>query len=336
MYIVRHNTLMAFGLVLCALLCVVPHAPAMAVSENTLLREARRCTQHFARQERVHGIPTHLLAAIAATETGRYHKSLGLSLPWPWTINAEGKGYFFNSKAEALEKVRTLQAGGMKSIDVGCMQVNLKHHSKAFASLDQAFDPYYNVAYAGKFLRRNYKDLGDWTRAAAAYHSRTPKYGNRYIAKVKKKWVQLANKMRDAKTSKHVYNMASFEDEGAWLAGMKAFSAAKKTKPEKSLKHRGSERPSKSIKSIKVSDAAQQPSGQVLVIRPASSRASANAQHATGGKKPAPMIVADARGSASTRIGRGNTELVTVSSGNASSNSRAISASKNPVFIFND
>ena len=69
--------------------------------------------------------------------------------PWPWTINAEGQGLFYDTKAQAVAAVRALQARGVRSIDVGCMQVNLMHHPDAFPTLEQAFDPQTNAAYAG-------------------------------------------------------------------------------------------------------------------------------------------------------------------------------------------
>ena len=116
-------------------------AMASAAPADPLLEGARQCTQHFAQAERQQNIPTHLLAAIATTESGRYHTGLGMSVPWPWTINVEGKGYYFNSKAEAMAEANRLLAKGYRSIDVGCMQVNLKHHPDAFTDLNQAFDP---------------------------------------------------------------------------------------------------------------------------------------------------------------------------------------------------
>jgi len=61
--------------------------------------------------------------------------------PWPWTINAEGQGPYFATRAEAISAVQRLQEQGVRSIDVGCMQVNLLHHPQAFATMEQAFDP---------------------------------------------------------------------------------------------------------------------------------------------------------------------------------------------------
>jgi hypothetical protein len=68
--------------------------------------------------------------------------------PWPWAIDADGVGQFFATKAQAVAAVAALQAQGVHSIDVGCMQVNLMHHPDAFMSLDQAFDPTANTAFA--------------------------------------------------------------------------------------------------------------------------------------------------------------------------------------------
>src|SRR3546814_15246449 len=67
---------------------------------------------------------------------------------------AEGRGRFLPSKAAAIEEVRRLQARGIRNIDVGCLQVNLHYHPDAFASLETAFDPEANAAYAADFLVR--------------------------------------------------------------------------------------------------------------------------------------------------------------------------------------
>lgn len=174
-------------------------AQASKPTDNELIRGAQLCTQQFPAQERMHGIPAQLLAAIAATESGRWNDTLGMVLPWPWTINAEGKGYYFNSKNEALLKVRELQAQGMRSIDIGCMQVNLRHHPDAFANLEEAFNPRTNIAYAAKFLRGHYDEMRAWDKAVAAYHSKTPKYGNKYLARVEKSWSAITGKVRTAR-----------------------------------------------------------------------------------------------------------------------------------------
>lgn len=175
-------------------------APTLSwASTDPMIEGARQCTQHFPGEEQRNGIPAHLLAAISSAESGRWHNGLGLALPWPWTINVEGKGYYFNSKAEAIAQTNALLKRGARSIDVGCMQVNIKHHAGAFANLDDAFEPSKNVAYGAKFLRSNYDTLGDWVKATAAYHSRTPVYGQQYLGKIEKSWNRIVSKVQQAR-----------------------------------------------------------------------------------------------------------------------------------------
>lgn len=173
--------------------------PAMAQGTDALIEGAKQCTRHLSRYEREYGIPTHLLSAIASTESGRYHQGLKISVPWPWTINAEGKGYYFNSKAEAVAAARALQMRGVKSMDVGCMQVNLYHHANAFSSLEEAFTPEYNIAYAASFLRSLYEETRSWKQASGDYHSKTPARGTQYVGLVYDKWFKIVDKLRAAR-----------------------------------------------------------------------------------------------------------------------------------------
>lgn len=177
------------GAILAGFLLFAPSAQAGQVTDgDALLTGARQCTQHMPTQETKYGIPRHLLLAIGSNESGRYHKGINAVVPWPWTVNAAGKGYYFDSKQEAITAVTKLRAQGIESIDVGCMQVNLKHHAQAFATLQEAFDPQANVAYAARFLRTNFDAAGSWMRATAFYHSQTPKYGNPYMQAVYNRW----------------------------------------------------------------------------------------------------------------------------------------------------
>ena len=125
-------------------------------------------------------VPSQLLPAIARVESGRLDPATGKVRAWPWTINVDGVGSFFNSKEEVIAAVQALQAKGKRSIDVGCMQVNLLHHPKAFADLQEAFDPAANARYAVRFLTGLYQQTRDWPLATAWYHSSTPEFGEQY------------------------------------------------------------------------------------------------------------------------------------------------------------
>jgi soluble lytic murein transglycosylase-like protein len=188
----------ALKAVLFALLTALPgalQAGEAVDSPWTLCRDA------IAEAEQARDLPAHLLAAIARTESGRWHKERSESLAWPWTVMAEGEGRFLPSKAAAIETVRALQARGVRNIDVGCMQVNLYYHPDAFENLEAAFDPAANVAYAADFLTGLRAEARSWTRAVGQYHTREAIRGNGYRAKVFKAWREerhRANRERQA------------------------------------------------------------------------------------------------------------------------------------------
>lgn len=129
-------------------------------------------------------LPAGLTLSIARAESGRADADTRRTRPWPWTINAGGIGSFYETKADAVAAVQALRARGVTSIDVGCMQVNLRHHPAAFASLDDAFDPAVNARYAVRFLTDLHRQFGDWTQATAAYHSQTRDLGESYVRRV--------------------------------------------------------------------------------------------------------------------------------------------------------
>jgi hypothetical protein len=140
-------------------------------------------------QENAHGIPVHLLRAVSHAESGR---AIGGSVnAWPWTINVEGKGYIFKTKQEAIKAVEKFQRMGAKSIDVGIMQINLRHHPHAFRNLEEAFDPQLNIAYGAKFLKQLFLQHKSWNLAVGHYHSATPKFHNAYKQRVLNGWMKL-------------------------------------------------------------------------------------------------------------------------------------------------
>jgi len=165
--------------------------PAAGVAAEPLWRaEVADCTEAIAAAERSGGTPAGLLAAIGRVESGRMDPATRGVRSWPWTINAEGTGRFFATKAEAVAAATALRAQGVASIDVGCMQVNLMHHPAAFATLEEAFDPLANALYAARFLNTLFSGTGDWPAAAAAYHSQTREIGAAYKEKVLAAWTQ--------------------------------------------------------------------------------------------------------------------------------------------------
>ena len=129
-------------------------APAIPRLVEQSLDQGLHCRRAIQQAESGSGLPQHMLVAIARVESGRRDPISGRFHPWPWTINAGGRGHFFDSKAEAVAYARQLQQRGVRSFDVGCMQVNMMYHPNAFQDLEEAFEPAANARYAVKFLRQ--------------------------------------------------------------------------------------------------------------------------------------------------------------------------------------
>ena len=127
------------------------------------------------------GLPPSMLRALTRTETGRARA--GRLTPWPWTVNMEGEGRWFDNRKAALAFAQKHHARGATSFDVGCFQINYRWHSKAFASIDAMFDPLLNARYAAKYLQELKAEGGTWQTAVGRYHSRTPTRAQKYVAR---------------------------------------------------------------------------------------------------------------------------------------------------------
>jgi hypothetical protein len=165
------------------LLWLLPCTRAALAAEDSEV-----CAAEAGRQEKLQAIPERLLHSISLVESGRWDADRKANLAWPWTVMAEGEGRFLPSKQAAIAEVQKLRARGVRNIDVGCMQVNLLAHPDAFATLDEAFEPRNNVAYAARFLNELHDQTGNWPQAGAFYHSQTPELAAPYKAKLMSVW----------------------------------------------------------------------------------------------------------------------------------------------------
>lgn len=162
--------LFRLGVALAVLLAL---ARPMWASDATLCHAAAR--EAAART----GVPEAVLLAISLTETGT--KRDGRFDAWPWTVNMEGKGVWFDSRDEALAYALAEQARGARSFDLGCFQLNHRWHGEAFQqSVEAMFDPVATALYAARFLGDLYAETGSWEKAAGLYHSRTPALAEKY------------------------------------------------------------------------------------------------------------------------------------------------------------
>jgi hypothetical protein len=160
--------------------------PASSIARTARLDASLLCRDAIQMAETRYNLPRGLLLAMGRVETGRPDPVTGQIEPWPWSVQAEGKGYLFDSKLEAIHWVTDALAKGIKSIDTGCLQVNLLFHPHAFSSLDQAFDPRMNVDYAARFLLQLYASTGEWERAIGFYNSQEPVRSAAYQQRVRR------------------------------------------------------------------------------------------------------------------------------------------------------
>ena len=172
--------------IVAVMLLALTGTPARA--EGASEAAAPTCQQAGAAAELRWGIPPGLLLAIGRIESGRRDAATGRVMAWPWSINAGGTDGVFETRAQAIESVLAWQMRGVRSIDIGCFQINLLSHPTAFASIDEGFDATANAEYAARFLTDLHTRSGSWERAVAWYHSATPGVGDVYRDRVLADW----------------------------------------------------------------------------------------------------------------------------------------------------
>jgi hypothetical protein len=175
----------------CLLLNVLGLTAALASSPATATQvtappvsEAQQsdlCASALLKAEQQYGTPPGLLNSIAKAESGRQIQGATTLQPWPWTLNVDGQGLFFATKEQAVAGALKALTHGSSFTDVGCMQVDLQFHPKAFRSLEEALDPVANADYAARFLVSLYAATGgNWFTAVGLYHSRSPELARLY------------------------------------------------------------------------------------------------------------------------------------------------------------
>jgi hypothetical protein len=137
---------------------------------------------YFVEVAQVSGLHPLVLYGIAQVESTRP----GVGKPWPWTVNFNGRGEYFESKMDAMTAVDQALRGGMRSIDVGIMQVNLKYHGHRFKTLNEAFDPLKNIEVAADILNEFSGDplvlqIARYHCPAKKCRKRALKYANKVI-----------------------------------------------------------------------------------------------------------------------------------------------------------
>ena len=163
---------------------VLPRAVAPAARRSWMARQSALCLGAIAEAGAAHGVPPGLLAAVARVETGRPLPVTGDRQPWPWSVNADGESLFYDTRVLAAAETTRRLAQGARYVDIGCMQVDLRMHPRAFATLADAFNPALNADYAARLLVALHASSRSWPTAAGRYHSATPGLLEPYQASV--------------------------------------------------------------------------------------------------------------------------------------------------------
>ena len=163
---------------------VLPRAVPPAGRRAWMARQSALCLGAIAEASGRYGLPAGLLAAVARVETGRPLPVTGDRQPWPWSVNADGESLFFDTRTSAAEETTRRLATGARYVDIGCTQIDLRMHPRAFASLAEAFNPALNADYAARMLAGLHDAGHAWPVAAGLYHSATPGLLEPYQARV--------------------------------------------------------------------------------------------------------------------------------------------------------
>lgn len=127
-------------------------------------------------------IPPEVLYGIAMSESGDKLRS-GHFKPWPWTLNIAGVARRYPNRMAAWKGLTFFLNRGIRSIDVGLMQVNWRYHHDKLGTPWRALEPAHNARTGAKILRAEYQKTGEWKQAIGCYHSPGKKTAQRLRAK---------------------------------------------------------------------------------------------------------------------------------------------------------
>lgn len=158
-----------------------PTLAALALAVLALAATPARadlCEAAALRAADAYGVPRAVMRAVLRVETGWGRGAARRG--WPWSANADGRGFRFDSLEEAMAFATGPVARAAGNVDLGCFQISRRWHGEAFSGPREMLDPDRNALYAARLLRGHHERLGDWTRAVGAYHSMTEVHASRY------------------------------------------------------------------------------------------------------------------------------------------------------------
>lgn len=138
-------------------------------------------------------VPASLLYSVAKVESNR-SVTREVEKPWPWTLNIDGNGYYFDNREEMFDALMDA-ISNKQVVDIGFMQLNWHWKYELLVSPWMATEPLFNVTIACRIIRDHFDGRAnkDWLLAAGLYHreadSEHARDGRkRYINRVRKYW----------------------------------------------------------------------------------------------------------------------------------------------------
>jgi len=148
--------------------------PVLATNANVISQTSPRaaCLQATQNAERVHGLPTGFLTAIALAESGLHAYALSIG----------GRPHFPDTEEAARALVDA--APPRRSIMAGCVQVNARVHAR---NSHWPLNPDTSADWAGGMMARWARETGSWPTALRRWHGGSAASTQRLVCRVKAK-----------------------------------------------------------------------------------------------------------------------------------------------------
>nr|WP_256370222.1 transglycosylase SLT domain-containing protein [Sphingosinicella sp. BN140058] len=130
-------------------------------------QQAISCPGLISEAEARRQIPRGLLMAIAITESSVN------GIPNPYAMNIAGRAYHARDLNDMAGQISANWSRGVKSIDVGCMQINLLYHGDKFSRLTDLLHSPTNVEYGANYLIQLATARGSWREGVMDYHNKS-------------------------------------------------------------------------------------------------------------------------------------------------------------------
>lgn len=124
------------------------------------------------------GIPAGILLAITLTETAMGGR------PQAYAVRVGGQSHYGASEAGALDLARQPDGGLERSANIGCMQLQIASHARAFDPPEKIADPALNMRHGAALLVRAAGRERDWARAIASHRGGDAAGRRLYLCKV--------------------------------------------------------------------------------------------------------------------------------------------------------